>query len=126
MMKSMDTDCRAQLDVSFVQLSALMALSEQDNCLMKDLANTLMLDNSAITGLSKRMVDHDLITRTPCEQDSRASRLSMTKKGQTVLKKGLVLLQQGNQLMQKDFSEQELDTVSRYLQHLNTVFSERS
>ena len=124
MIKAMSAQCQSEIGVSFVQLSALMVLTEQDNCLMKDMANILKLDKSAVTGLVKRMEDKSLIQRTPCERDSRASRLSITAKGKQVLKKGKRLLQQGNKIMNDGFSEDELDTVSRYLQHLTNLFSE--
>jgi len=124
MVKAMDARCKTDLGVSFVQLSALMVLKEQPNCLMKDLANTLMLDNSAVTGLVKRMLSGGLITKSVCTKDARASRLNMTTQGATTLNGGLKLLQEANHHVHGDFSEQELDIVSRYLQHLTTVFTQ--
>ena len=126
LVKAMDARCRHDLGVSFVQLSALMVLKEQSNCLMKELAHTLMLDNSAITGLVKRMLASGLIHKNACQEDARASRLMMSSKGAEVLSKGMQLLHEGNQLMHNGFSEAELDTVSRYLKHLTMVFSQRS
>ncbi len=126
LVKAMDARCRNDLGVSFVQLSALLVLNEQPNCLMKDMAETLMLDNSAVTGLVKRMMVSELITKTACQEDARAFRLSISSKGHDVLSQGLKLLHEGNQLMHGDFSEAELDTVSRYLKHLTKVFSQRS
>lgn len=123
MMKTMDARCISELGISVVQLSALMALQEKDNCLMKELAQTLMLDKSAITGLAKRMQEKDLIKRVPCPNDSRASRLQMTTEGKDRLSQGFALLAEANELMTQGFSEAELDTVSRYLEHLTQRFS---
>lgn len=123
MMKTMDARCISELGISVVQLSALMALQEKDNCLMKELAQTLMLDKSAITGLAKRMQEKDLIKRVPCPNDSRASRLQMTTEGKSRLTQGFALLAEANELMTQGFSEAELDTVSRYLEHLTQRFS---
>ena len=81
MMKSMDADCKDALDVPVVQLSALIVLHENNGSLMKNLASFLMLDKSAVTGLAKRMQDRGLIKKVTCSEDSRASRLIMTKQG---------------------------------------------
>lgn len=126
MMKVMDSGCREKLGISATQLTALMVLKEQNNCLMKELAEALMLDNSAVTGLAKRMQNIGLIERNPCSKDSRASRLSITDKGLERLKQGVILLVEVNEVMEQGFSESELDTVSRYLQHVTDIFSKRT
>ena len=123
MMKSLDTDCHAELGISATQLSCLMVLKENPNCLMKDLAHILMLDKSAITGMAKRMIASDLIEKVPCHLDSRASRLNLTPSGKVILAKGVQHLMGVNQQMEQGFSEAELETVSRFLTHLTTTFS---
>lgn len=123
MMKSLDAGCQAALDISVVQLSALMVLHERNGCLMKELATALMLDKSAVTGLAKRMQAKELITKVPCESDSRASRMVMTEQGRQKLKQGMPLLQSVNAALTEGFSEEELQTVSRFLGHVTQVFS---
>lgn len=112
-----------KLGVTTTQLTALMVLKERENCLMKELADALMLDNSAVTGLAKRLQANGLINREPCKTDSRAIRLSTSKRGKEILEKGMTLLHQVNAEMNAGFSESELDTVSRYLQHVTQLFS---
>ena len=126
MMKSMDAGCKEALDVSVVQLSALMVVNENNGILMKDLANFLMLDKSAVTGLAKRMQQRGLINKVACSEDSRASRLMMTDQGKASLYKGLSLLKGINSEMEAGFTEQELDTVSRFLSHITTLFSKKN
>ncbi len=123
MMKAMDAGCREQLGISATQLTVLMVLRERNDCLMKELAAALMLDSSAITGLARRMQENDLIRKTPCSEDSRASRLSLTDKGSRLLKQGLPLLREVSAAMDHGFSEDELDTVARYLTHVTSMFS---
>ncbi len=123
MMKGMDITCKHEVGISVVQLTALMVLQEQKNCLMKDLASTLLLDKSAVTSLSRRLEDKGLIKKVLSSIDARASLLTLTSKGREKLAKGNVLLQEANKLIHGDFSEQELDIVSRYLQHITTTFS---
>ena len=124
-MKAMDTGCQDKLGISSTQLTALMVLKERENCLMKELAEALMLDNSAVTGLAKRMQNNGLIERLPCESDARATRLGMTQKGRDVLARGMTLLIDVNAQMNEGFSEQQLDTVSRYLAQVTRIFSEK-
>lgn len=126
MMKFLDAKSKNELGISVVQLTALMVLHEKKGCLMKDLAQALMLDKSAVTGLAKRMQGNDLIAKETCSEDSRVTRLEMTDKGRSLLSKGVSYLQEFNQLMTDGFSEEELDTVSRFLGHLTQVFSKES
>lgn len=125
-MKFLDAGCREQLGVSVVQLTALMVVGELKSCQMKDLASQLLLDKSAVTGMAKRLLKQDLIIRTASQQDGRASLLSLSDKGQHVLQQGLTLLAAANQMIHADFSETELDTVSRFLDHLTKTFQPRS
>lgn len=122
LMTQLDAQCKAQLGVSAVQLTALFVLHERNGCQMNELAASLMLDNSAVTGLVKRMQRAGLIEKRRCEEDGRAWRLYITRRGQGLSAKGYGLMQQVNHLMNQGFSESELQTVERYLNQLKTVF----
>lgn len=126
MMKSLDAGCVATLGVTATQLSALMALREKDGLLMKELANTLMLDKSAVTGLAKRMQAHDLIERVASDTDSRAAFLKISPRGEQILIDGLALLKSVNEQIKGDFSEEELTTVSRFLSHITRTFQQKT
>lgn len=82
-----------------------------------------MLDKSAVTGLAKRMQANDLIVKEPDENDSRAYLLKISEKGNDVLEQGLKLLKDVNKQITQGFSEEELATVSRFLNHISTEFS---
>lgn len=124
LMKYLDSQSRELLDISVVQMTALMLLHEQDGCLMKELADKLMLDKSAVTGLAKRMQARELIEKVPCSEDSRATRLKITDKGRRILGSGVGMLQGVNQQMTEGFSEDEIATVSRFLQHITQTFNQ--
>lgn len=126
MMKSLDAGCRQALGISVVQLTALMVLHERNGCLMKDLAQALLLDKSAVTGLVKRMQSRGLVQKSVCSQDSRASRLVMTEAGRRALAQGRPLLLEVNQQIEQGFSEQELETVVRFLDQMADVFTGES
>jgi DNA-binding MarR family transcriptional regulator len=125
MMKSMDNVCVSALGITATQLTALMILKEKGACQMKELADALMLDKSAVTGLTKRLQSKSLVERMPSENDLRASVLLLSEEGQRVLDNGMTLLAQANNMMSEGFSDDELDTVSRYLNHLTTIFSRK-
>lgn len=114
-MKAMDNECRRVLGISSVQVSALLVLQEQPNCLMRELADTLLLDKSAVTGLVKRMSANNLVEKLPCSSDSRASRLLITDEGNAKLAVGVKLLKEAMEQLEQGFSEAELDVVSRFL-----------
>jgi len=124
MMKEMDAICKHEVDISVVQLTALMVLQQQKSCLMKDLAKALLLDKSAVTSLARRLEDKGLIKKVPSNNDARASFLTLTGKGKEKLVKGNLLFQEANKMIHGEFSEQELDIVSRYLHYITTTFSE--
>ena len=123
MMKTLDVQSQAALGVSVVQLTALMILHEKNGCLMKEMANTLMLDKSAVTGLTRRMEANGLITKTACVEDSRGVRLEISDQGRGIVAGGIGLLAGVNEDLSKGFNEQELETVSRFLQHVTDTFS---
>ncbi|NRR32884.1 MarR family transcriptional regulator [Oxalobacteraceae bacterium] len=105
------------LDVSGTQVVALFAIKENPGCLLKDLAQVLQLQNSAITGLVTRMEDNGLIVKTPCAADGRASRLSISDAGAGVVASAQPLLKSINAQLLKGFTEQEVDTIARFLRH---------
>jgi DNA-binding MarR family transcriptional regulator len=123
MMKSLDAGSIKQLGLTVAQLSALLIIEARDGRRMKELAETLMLDKSAVTGLAKRIESKGLITKAPCKEDSRATRLVITEQGKQVVKTGKQLMKTVNEEIAEGFSEDELDTVLRFLKHLVEKFS---
>ncbi len=103
------------LGVSSAHLSALFYLMRHNDCLLKDLSAGLDLNNSAVTGLVRRMEAADLVVKRSCEQDGRAFRVKMTEKGLTVAKEASPVLQKIHKLLSSDFTMGEMDTIIRFL-----------
>lgn len=122
MFKFADKHCEQQLGISATQAAALMFIAKNEGCLQKTLSQTLGLNHSAVTGLVGRMEKNLLIQRRPCPEDGRASRLHLTPEGEAVLPNIFPLIQQLNDKINGDFSEQELEVVSRFLNRLTTEF----
>jgi MarR family transcriptional regulator, organic hydroperoxide resistance regulator len=119
--RSADRVFSTELEVSGTQVVALFAIQSQEGCQLKDLTAQLQLKNSAVTGLVGRMEDNGLIQRQPCEQDGRSTRLYLTDKGREVLAEAQPLLARVNAQLTKDFTNDELAVVARFLQHAASI-----
>ena len=61
--------------------SVLLALLEEDDCIVKTLVERLHLRNGTLTGLLDRLEDAGFILRSPCPDDGRACRVRLTARG---------------------------------------------
>lgn len=120
--KHADQKAEEALGISVTQLGALMLIAVNEGCLLKDLAQSLNLNNSALTGLAARMEHNGLIERRACEQDGRASRLYLTLLGRSKIDSAKPLIRQLNAAMTEGFSEQEVLVILRFLNRLLSEF----
>lgn len=117
-----DKHCEDTLNVSVTQLGALMVVAGDEGCQLKELASSLNLNNSALTGLAGRMEAKGLIQRRPCEQDGRASRLFLTNSGRERIENARPLIAMLNGRMTEGFSDDEVTVVLRFLNRLVDEF----
>ncbi len=103
------------LGVSSAHLSALFYLMRHNDCLLKDLSTGLDLNNSAVTGLIRRMEVVGLVEKRSCELDGRAFRVKLTEKGLNVAEQASPVLQKIHRLLSSDFTMGEMDTIIRFL-----------
>jgi len=120
--KYADKHCEAELGISVTQSAALFYVLANEGCLLKELATTLSLNNSAITGLSNRMEKNGLVQKRACEHDGRASRIFLTDLGRQKVKASKPLLKRLNDEICEGFSDGELDTVARFLNKMTQRF----
>ena len=113
------------LGVSIVQVGALLFIDDNEGCLLSELAKTLDLNNSAVTGLANRLEQNGLVTRSPCPKDGRASRLSLSPLGKNKVTQAKILIKQFNLAMRGDFTEDEIVIIVKFLNHLINHFSSR-
>lgn len=123
MLKFADRRCEAELGISVTQAAAIMFIAKNEGCLQKDLAVAFGLNKPAITGLVSRMKKNSLIHRKPCEQDGRAAKLYLSDLGREKLPTIKQLTRTFNTLLTQDFTEDEINTVIRFL---NTIMDEFS
>lgn len=122
MLKFADTQCESRLGFSSTQAGALFFIAKNEGCLQKALSAATGLNQSAITGLISRMEKNGLIDRKPCSDDGRASRLYLSDKGAAKLSEIFPLLGELNTKIKGDFTEDELETVARFLNYINSSF----
>ncbi len=120
--KHADQRSEEVLGISVTQVGALLLVAGDEGCQLKDLARTLNLNNSALTGLAGRMEQKGLIERRPCEQDGRASRLYLTELGRRKIDSAKPLINELNERMTEGFTDDEVDVILRFLNRLVNDF----
>lgn len=114
-----------QFDVTPVQAAAMrclrMAPCEQE-VTQRDLEHRLGLKASTINGVVDRMVEKNLITRTPRKSDARCRVLQLTDKGRTISEQIDEAVQQTEQVYRSLLSEKEYEEIREMLIRLITNF----
>ena len=123
MFQFVDTECERQTGITVTQAATLMYIDKHEGCLQKELASSLNLNNSAVTGLMVRMERNDLINRKPCSEDGRASRVYLSTAGRKKLPEIFPLIKEMNQRLTAGFSEREITIVARFLNKVMSDFS---
>lgn len=98
------------------QLGALFFISQHEGCLLKELAAGLHIGGSAITTLVGRLERQELVTRGRSERDGRAYCLRLTPQGKAAIGRAVPRVAQLNDWIAKDFTDEELAVVTRFLQ----------
>jgi len=107
------------IDVPIAQVTALLALEVRDGCRQNELGHFLGLNKSGTAGLASRMEKNRLITRASDLSDARAMRIFISAKGQSVLEEAKPIIKAANSELQENFSDEEMDIVVRFLNHVN-------
>ncbi len=118
----MDQACEKELEASMTQMAALMVIASKHDCQQKDVAQTLELNKSAITGLVSRMEKNGLLTRTPSTDDARAVVLIVTSEGNEKLQQLKPMIATMNDIFSDEFSEEEMLTILRFLNFIMARF----
>lgn len=105
----------AELGVSSAQLGTLYFVAKNLRCSASDVANTLDLNKSAMSGMVGRLERAGLLRREPNPKDARASLLSLTPRGEEVRARSLALVRKLTSEVTAGFDASELDVVTRFL-----------
>lgn len=106
---------------SAAQGGVLFLLAQRDGQTMGELATALDLAPSALTGLVQRMEAAGWAQRRACEHDARTQRVWLAPAGEAALPPLKQAARRINQQLAGDFSEAELETVARWLRHVQQL-----
>ncbi|WP_286741850.1 MarR family winged helix-turn-helix transcriptional regulator [Aquabacterium sp. UBA2148] len=103
------------------QSGVIFALDKADGATMGELAQTLDLAPSAVSGLIQRMEALDWVTRHPCPQDGRTQRVWLRPSGQKLMPVLRQATTRINARLTEGFTEAELQTIARWLTHVQRL-----
>ena len=115
---------KPDFQVSAAQAGVLFVLEKQDGALAGDIAQTLDLVPSAVSGLIDRMQRQQLLERKKCPEDGRATRLWLTPLGKDQLVLFKTQLAALNVRLTQGFTSDELAIVERWLNHIRQEFQD--
>ena len=104
-----------QLDVTPVQYATLKCQWEQDGQMPSQLAETLGLDSSTVTGLLSRLEDKALIERSFSTDDRRKVIVHLTKAGKALEEPVNRIITKANLDVTNGLSKTDLDVFHKYL-----------
>ena len=117
-----DRAARAGLAVpSPAQSGVLFVLAKEDGATMGRLAQALDLAPSAISGLVQRMEALDWVARRADEHDARTQRVWLLPAGSAQLPGLRKALGRINERLAAGFTAEQLQTVGRWLEHVQTL-----
>ena len=108
--------------VSPAQAGLLFVLGRQDGVSMGEAGAALDLGPAGISGLVDRMTALNLVERRSDAEDARSSRVFLTAKGRKSLALATETARQINSCLMEGFSEEEIDTVARWLASIQSKF----
>lgn len=110
----------AEANLSFRLFHILVLIKEHDEWNQKDLAKAMKLTQGAISGSIKRLLNLEMITQVPLEEDNRYNRLVVTEKGLQVIENFEADVNHRYVEIFDGFSETDLMTFNAYLNQLNS------
>jgi len=96
----------------------LRALSENEGCTQRELAEEMHLTAATVTRMLQRMQQSGLLERRPDPDDQRVTRVYLTPKGRAILGDIRKRAQQVSEEMLVGFSEQEQAQLASYLNRM--------
>ena len=115
LLKRLSAELAEVAEITAPQAGALFYLRDHEVCTLTELSRGLGLDNSAITGLVRRLEARGLVTRSPCPRDRRAAALGLTATGRAAAERALPVVREHDAALREGHSAEEIDTFRRVL-----------
>ncbi len=103
------------LDVTPIQYATLKCLWEQDGQMPSQLAETLCLDSSTVTGILSRLEDKHLLTRDFSTEDRRKVIVHLTDEGKALEKPVSDIITRLNNEVTAGLSKKDMDVFHHHL-----------
>lgn len=119
--KKRGRDILVDFGITSPQFNALLALREQPNMTMGELCEKLFLACSTATDLIDRMEKNGFLERNRDAQDRRVIRLSISEKGQDVIREVLAARRRYVASMLEKLTSEEIEQLAHSLDKLHSL-----
>lgn len=114
---------KENVKVTTAQAGILFLLKQKNGQSMSELSQVLSIDNSTLTGLIDRLERSGFVRRNSNPGDRRALNIDITDTGVKELEKAKVVIRRVNDEIKAGFSEQEMESFKKVLQHFTLKFN---
>lgn len=106
------------LNVTPIQYALLKCLWDEDDQMPSQLAQTLCLDSSSVTGILGRLEEKELVVRDFCKTDRRRVTVYLTDSGRALQKPVEEIIDKANAAITDGLSTQDMARLKEYLQKI--------
>jgi DNA-binding MarR family transcriptional regulator len=117
---------KENVKVTTAQAGILFLIKQKSGQSMSELSQILSVDNSTLTGLVDRLERAGFVRRNSNPDDRRALNIDITEAGIRELEKAKVVIRRINEEIKAGFSEQEMDSFKKVLQHFTLKFNKNA
>ncbi len=117
---------KENVQVTVAQAGILFLLKQKSGQSMSDVSKLLSIDNSTLTGLVDRLERAGFVRRNSNPGDRRALNIDITDSGIRELEKAKTVIRRINEEIKSGFSEQEMESFKRVLQHFTMKFGKNA
>jgi len=117
---------KENVKVTTAQAGILFLIKQKSGQSMSELSQILSVDNSTLTGLVDRLERAGFVRRNSDPDDRRALNIDITEAGIRELEKAKVVIRRINEEIKAGFSEQEIDSFKKVLQHFTLKFNKNA
>ncbi len=114
---------KENVKVTTAQAGILFLLRQKNGQSMSELSQVLSIDNSTLTGLIDRLERSGFVRRNSNPGDRRALNIDITDTGVKELEKAKAVIRRINEEIKAGFSEQEMESFKKVLQHFTLKFN---
>ena len=109
----------AEYGITIGQVLVLTHLSENGVSSIKDIAQSLKLESSAISRLVDRLIKEELVLRDENKEDRRYMEIQLTEKGRALTEKVVMIPNDYNQFLKEKFGEEKFNILREYLEEIS-------